>query len=69
MNNLQILIMNVFFKSEENAKFEKSAVLISLVYPCSRKEIRLIGQDLPFYIKACWQDSLISLEPFVTTAS
>lgn len=39
----------LFFQSSENAKCEKSAVLISLVYPCSRKEIRLIGQDLPFY--------------------
>lgn len=34
-----------------------AAILISLVYHCLGKEIRLIGQDLPF-TKARWQHSL-----------
>lgn len=50
----------MFFQVREkkiNAKVEKSAIFICLVYHCSGKEIRLIGQDLPF-TKACGQHSL-----------
>lgn len=60
-----------FFNQKKSANLERGAILISLVYHCPRKEIRLITQDLP-PTKACWQRSpggLISFESFVTKAS
>lgn len=48
-----------FLNQKKNANIEKFAILISLVYHYSGKEIGLIGQDLPF-TKACWQHSSVA---------
>ena len=44
---------------KKTVKVEKSAILISLVFCCSEKEIRLFRQDLP-YPEACWPYSPVA---------
>lgn len=60
MSNVYILILDTFKSGKKPpVKVEKSAVLISLVFCCSEKEIRLFGQDLP-YPEACWPYSPVA---------
>lgn len=73
MSNVYILILDAFKsgKKKPPVKVEKSAVLISLVFCCSEKEIRLFGQDLP-YPEACWPYSPVAwslLSSLLTKAS
>lgn len=60
-----------FFHQRKNAQVEISAILSSLAYHCSGKEIRLIGQDFALYkgMLANFPGGLISFESFVTTTS